>query len=454
MLQLKVGPQGIRGKVGQGLDLQQVIDLACAFATWLAPDRPVVVARDTRPSSPMLTHAVLSALSACGRAVLDAGICPTAVAQHEARLQGAGGAISVTASHNDATWNGLKLFGPGGRVLTSGEGKEILDLWHQGDYDKAPYDRLGAVRDLEDVIDRYLEHVGAVVDRERIADAKLRVVVDACNGAGAMVVPRLFRQLGVELIPISCEPSGRFPHPPDPTAANMEQVAAIVEPVGAHVGFGLSSDCERISLVTDRGVALGTSATLPLVAQQVLGNGGGSQVTVVAGAAVDSRVEQVAREHGARVVRCGVGIQAVVEQMELVEAEIGGEWSGGVALSRVQRAFDGLAVMARLLESVARERGSQQLADRLPVAHTRTAAVPCPVSRAYSAVARLREQATGKVIDRDGLRVEREEGWYYVRVSHTEPVIRIICEAKQPRSADELIDDLTQRIRSVIGDGS
>jgi phosphoglucosamine mutase len=193
------------------------------------------------------------------------------------------------------------------------------------------------------------------------------------------------------------------------------------------------------------------------VAQQVLGSGsveGDSPVTVVAGAAVDSRVEQVARQHGARVVRCGVGIQAVVEQMELVEAEIGGEWSGGVALSHVQRAFDGLAVMARLLESVARERGSQRLADELPVAHTRTTAVPCPVSRAYSAVARLREQATGKVIDRDGLRVELEEGWYYVRVSHTEPVIRIICEARQPRAADELIEDLTQRIRLVIGEGS
>jgi phosphomannomutase len=451
MLQLKVGPQGIRGVVGQGLELGKVIDLVSAFAAWVDRGRALVVTRDTRPSSPMLAHATIAALSAAGCEVLDAGICPTAVAQREAARVDAGGLISITASHNVAAWNGLKLFGAAGCALTSGEGKEVLDLWHQGDYPRAAHDRLGASRDLDDVVDRYLEFLLGRIDVERIAGAGLRVVVDACNGAGAMVLPQLCRALGVELIPINCEPSGSFPHPPDPTAENMGQVAAIMGPVKAHVGFGLSSDCERVSLVTDAGEALGTPATLPLLAQEILASADeGDELTVVAGAAADGRVEQVAAAHGARVVRCGVGLQTVMERVALEEAALGGERSGGVVISAIQPAFDGLAAMVRLLQGVARAGDSRHLAAALPEVHTREAALPCPVNGAYSAVAWLRQQASGRVEDRDGVWVEQEEGWYYVRVSHTEPVIRVVCEARRAEDADELIRSLERQVRTAV----
>jgi phosphomannomutase len=448
MLQLKVGPAGIRGKVDQGLDLGLVIDITSAFATWL--DRgAVLVARDTRPSSPMLVHAVSSALSAAGREVLDAGICPTAAAQAEAARVGAAGALSVTASHNDATWNGLKLFGPAGRVLTSAEGKEMLDVWHQGEYDRMPYDRLGATRDLEDVVEHYVAFLLQRIDRAAVAAARLRVVVDACNGAGAMAVPELCRQLGVELIPISCEPTGEFPHTPDPTAANLAQVAAIMRPVSAQVGFGLSSDCERVSTVTDRGLALGARSSLPLVMEEVLARRPGAQ-TVVASIASDSRVDRVAERHGARVVRCGVGIQAVLEQVDLNDAAVGGEGSGGVAMVDIHPAFDGLAVIARLLERVARDGGSHAMAEALPTVHVRSVQVPCPVGTGYAAVSRMRARATGRVTDLDGVRVDGEGGWYYIRVSHTEPVVRVICEDESAARVDERIQRLRRQLTAAV----
>ena len=451
MLQLKVGPGGVRGKVDQGLELGLVIDMTGAHATWLGAG-PVLVARDTRPSSLMLTHAVTSALSAAGREVLDAGICPTAVAQVEASRAGAAGAICVTASHNDATWNGLKLFGARGRVLTSAEGKEVLDLWHQGEFVKVTHDRLGASRDLDDVVDRYVAFVLQHIDGDAVASAGLRVVVDACNGAGAMVVPELCRQLGVELIPLSCEPTGRFPHPPDPTRANLAQVAAIMRPVGAHVGFGLSSDCERVSMVTDRGEALGTGATLPLVMEEVLRLAEPRDVrdTVVASIALDSRVDRVAERHGARVVRSGVGVQAVVEQMVLTDAVVGGEGSGGVAVPGVNLAFDGLVALGILLQRVAADRGSTPMAAALPEVHVRSAWIPCPVGAGYAAVARLRDQARGRVTDLDGVRVDDEGGWYYVRVSHTEPVVRVICEYDSPARADEQIQLLRRQVAAAV----
>jgi len=449
MLQVKVGPGGVRGIVDQGLDLGLLVDLTGAFATWV-DGGPVLVARDTRPSSPMLAHAVFSALCAAGCEVLDAGICPTGAAQAEAARQGAAGAISVTASHNDASWNGLKLFGEAGRVLSSAEGKEILDLWHQGEYRRMPFDKLGAVRDLEDVAERYVAALLEHIDQDVVARAGLRVVVDACNGAGAMVLPELFRQLRVELIPLSCEPTGQFPHPPDPTAANMAQVAAIVPPVGAQVGFGLSSDCERVSLVTDSGDALGTPATLPLVMEEELSRPDVAGGTVVASIASDSRVDRVAERHGARVVRSGVGVQAVMEQIDLEGAVVGGEGSGGVAISRVQLAFDGLAVLVRLLERVARDSGTGPMASALPAVHLRSAEVPSPVGAGYATVARIRARATGRVTDLDGVRVDVDGGWYYVRVSHTEPVVRILCEEQSASRADERIRALRRQVRAGV----
>ncbi len=453
MRQVKVSPSGIRGRVGQGLELDRVIDLVSAFATWL-DGTPVLIARDTRPSSPMFAAAATAALSAAGCEVLDAGICPTAVAQREAARLGVGGAISVTASHNDVEWNGLKLFGAAGEVLSSAEGSEVLDLWHQGDYRKARHDHLGAIRDLDDVIERYLQDLLRAVDRERIARARLRVVIDAGNGAGAMVVPLLCRRLGVELIPLSCEPSGEFSRHPDPTAANLAQAAAIVRPVGAAVGFGLSSDCERVSLITDRGEALGSGATLPLILLDRPESDGEAEAeqTVVTTICSDSRVERIAERRGdLRVVRSGVGIQAVIERVVAEQAAVGGETSGGVALARFALAFDGLAVMTRLIEQVAAADGSAAaLAAALPTVCFRSAQVPCRVSRAYSTVARLRGQAGGRVTDLDGVRVDLPEGaWYHLRVSHTEPVVRIACEARSNQGADDLLAELVRRTRAA-----
>ena len=448
MRQVKVGPLGIRGTVDGGLVLEQVIELTSAYATWIGGG-VVLVARDTRPSGPMLTSAVAAALSACGCEVRDAGVCTTAVAQFEAARLGAAGMINVTAAHNPVSWNGLKLFGPGGRVLSSAEGREVLDLWHQGEFAHAPHDALGALGEAEDPFAAYLAQLCRWVDRDAIAGAGLRVVIDACNGSGAMVAIPLCEALGVELIPLNCEPSGDFPHLPDPTAANLAQVAAIVQPVGAHAGFGLSSDCERVAMVTNEGVPLGRKATLPLLADHELASAPEPRV-VVAGVACDSRVGRVAGRHAAQVSRCGVGMQEVIGQMQMVRAALGGDNTGGVAIARMHMAHDGLAAMALMMEMVAR-RGARELADSLPVAHVRSLEVPCPMSRAYSAVARVRADAgPDRVTDLDGVRVDLDDGWYHVRVSHTEPVIRIHCEAASEEAAEELVMTLRQQVLAAL----
>jgi phosphomannomutase len=450
MRQVKIGPQGIRGRVDDGLELEQLIDVVSAFATWLEGG-PVLVARDTRPSSPMLGCAVRAALSACGCEVFDAGICPTAVAQFEAQARDLAGVISITGAHNDARWNGLKLFGGGGAVLSSAEGREVLDLWHQDDYLRARTERLGTIHQLGDPFSRYLEALGQWVDVEAIAAAKLRVVVDACNGAGSLLVKDVCHRLGVSLIPISCELGQRFPHTPDPTASNLAHVAAIMEPVEADFGFGFSSDCERVGAVTAEGKPLGRRATLPLTVEHLLERGEGAVGRkVLAGVTCDSRVYRIAERHGAQVVRCGVGVQAVVERMAIEEGLVGGDDSGGVAITDVQLAYDGVAVLALLLEAIAQRGSPQALTDTLPQIFARAATVPCRISSAYSAVARIRERLDpARVEDLDGVRVELDDGWYHVRVSHTEPVIRVTCEASTADLADELLALVSQQVRAA-----
>ena len=449
MRQVKVGPEGIRGRVGKGLDMVQLIDLASAYATWIE-NGPVLIARDTRSSSPMLARAVRAALSAAGCEVLDAGICPTAVGQFEAANRGLAGAITITGAHNDGSWNGLKLFGPAGQILSSAEGREILDIWRQEDFRRARHDELGVVSNLDDPFSNYLARFDDWVDIDEIARADLRVIVDACNGSGAVIVSALCAKLGVELIPVSCEPTGLFPHPPDPTVPNLAQVAAITRPVEAAVGFGLGSDCERVALVTNEGCALGREATLALVVDHLLRTGAPADAAVVAGVNCDSRVIEVAKKHGARVVRCGVGTLAVAERVLLEDAVAGGDNSGGVLVPSLHPAFDGLAMMALLLEAVAQAGNARTLADRLPQVHSLVAVVPCPMSRAYSAVGRIRDRAEGRVSELDGVLVELAEGWYHVRVAHTEPVIRITCEAETKELAHELVTNVRAEVRSAL----
>jgi phosphomannomutase len=448
-MQVKLQPGGLRGKVGRGLDLGQVIDLVSAFGSWLGGE-PVLVTRDTRPSSPMLAHAVLASLSAAGCEALDAGICPTAVAVHEAARLGVSGVVSVTASHNDALWNGLKLYGQSGRALSAREGEEVLDLFHQGEFAKARFDRLGATRLLDDVSDRYVEDLSRWVDRERIARARLRVVIDTCAGSAAMVIPQLCRALGVDLIPLGGEPSGVFAHPPDPTARNLAAVAAIVRPVQARAGFGLSSDGERVSFVGAAGFAPGSEATLPLLAEAL--DGQAAQGPIVAAVTCDSRIDHVAARRGIELVRCGVGATAVLERMAETGAALGGESSGGVALAGFQLAFDGIAAIARMLECLAAGQELEELHARLPVTHVRSLAIPVGLSQAYAALARLREAAEGEVNELDGLRVSVPGGWTFVRVSGTEPVIRVLCEADSEERADDLIRRLGRAIRNQDGE--
>jgi len=438
MRPLKIGISGVRGIVGETLTPELVVSFACAFATNVESGT-ILIARDTRASGRMLSAAVRSALLSCGCRVVDLGVCPTPVLQFETGRSAAAGAIAITASHNRAEWNALKFINADGVALSFEEAEEVLDIYHQRDFVRAPWDKLGTLEDAHGVEERYLDALVDFLDQPAIAAASLRVVVDTCNGATCTIVRHLMDRLGVEAVLINDQPNGLFPHDPEPTPANMEQVASVMVPLKADVGFVLTSDGDRVAVVAETGDALSEEYTLLVVADHTLSRKAG---TVVTNLSTTAALEDIAGNYGGRVVRARVGQGHVVRKSLEENAVLAGEGSGGVALCDFQPAFDALATMGMVLEMLAkRDKRVSEIVASFPRYTMIKQKIPCPPEISYAVVEEVVSGFEPEALDvTDGVRYADADGWVHVRSSATEPLIRIIAESRTAEKAQDLAD--------------
>jgi len=472
---LKIGISGVRGIVGDSITPKLVMDFAAAFGTRVG-GRPVLVGRDTRISGPLLHSAALAALISTGCDVLDLGVCPTPILQYMVPRLKAGGGVSITAGHNDIQWNALAFINEDGMALNPFQGAEVLDIYHLGKFDKVSTDRLGRLRDVALYADEYFDGLRAFLDGGRgpgrrtrpgkqapgewrangsplgggaIAKARPKVVIDACNGAGAPFLEAMARALGFELIPVNHEPNGFFPHDPEPRPRNAQQVVAVIKAVGADAGFLLNSDVSRVSCVTETGESLSEEFTFPLVTAEYLKDRCGPVVTNLS---TSRMVEDVARERGCPLLRTKVGQSYAVQALVQEEGVLAGEGSGGVALAAFQPAFDGFATMGYILQTMAvRGRTISRLAGELPRYHIVKEKIYCPPARIHSVVSEVKKFFRRHEIDAsDGIRVEDKSGWVQVRTSSTEPMIRVIAEDKAKNKARERVDEVSAFIRVLV----
>jgi len=445
---LKIGISGVRGIVGDSMTPKLVMDFAAAFGTYV-DSKPVLVGRDTRISSPMLHAACLASLLSTGCEVLDLGLCPTPVLQYQVRKSKAKGGISITAGHNDIKWNALAFINRDGTYLNPFQGAEVLDIYHLGKFKKVPTDGLGRVRDAEHYADEYFEGLRAFLDAEAIRKARLKVVIDACNGAGANFLEPMACALGFELIPVNNEPNGFFPHDPEPRPRNAQQVVSIMKVVGADIGFLLNSDVSRISIVTETGESLSEEFTFPLVADEYLKDRCGPVVTNFS---TSRMIEDVARSRGCPLVRTKVGQSYVIHSLLHEEAVLAGEGSGGVAFAAFQPAFDGFLTMGFILGTMARQgKTISRLVGELPRYHIVKEKIYCPPARVHSIVSEVKKFFRRHEVDTsDGIRVEDKSGWVQVRASGTEPMIRIIAEDQLKNRARERADEVINFINVLI----
>jgi phosphomannomutase len=442
---LIVSVSGIRGIVGQGLTPQAALAFAAALGAHTGGGR-VVLSRDGRPSGSMLRHAVLAGLTAAGCEVHDLGVAPTPTVGLAVRALGAAGGVQITASHNPAPWNGLKLFGPDGRVLSAAEGRQVQALFEAGAGRTAPWNELGTQQDYRQAEDAHRDRVLELVEVTRIRAAGLRAFLDANGGAGGPLGRRLLKALQVETACHGCDADGFFLHEPEPTADNLREVCPMARHHGAAVGFALDPDADRLALIDETGRYVGEELTLALAVLFRLGRERGP---VVINMSTSRVAEDVAARFGCACHRSAVGEANVVDKMLEVGAVIGGEGNGGVIDPRVglvRDPFIGMGLVLNLMAETGRK--LSELAAELPAYHI----VKDKYNVTGEGLPALFEALTArwpeaKANRLDGLRLDWADRWVHVRPSNTEPIVRVIAEAPRQAEAEGLCREVGTLLR-------
>jgi phosphomannomutase len=439
---LIVSVSGLRGVVGGALTADVAVRYVAAFAATLPPG-PIVIGRDGRSSGPALSAAIVEHLVAAGRDVIDCGPAATPTVGIVVRERAAAGGIQISASHNPAKYNGLKLFSAAGRVLPAAAGREVLARYEAGPTPPAPSNRRGTIERF-DGSTAHVRLVAATVDVAAIRRHRPRVWLDSGHGAGSCVARPLLAHLGCDLVLEGGEPDGLFAHLPEPTAENLAGLLPQIAAVGADIGFFQDPDADRLAIATAAGRYIGEEATLALAVEGVLA---GTRGPVVVNCATSGMTAAIAARHGVPCHVAAVGEANVVDAMLAASAVIGGEGNGGVIDPRVVLVRDSFVAMALVLDRMCAGGTLQRVADlagRLPRMVMRKAKVALSAeTRGPALTAALERVAAafpGARADRlDGLRLDWDGGWLLVRGSNTEPIVRIIAEAADAAAVDEAI---------------
>ncbi|HEY8187868.1 MAG TPA: phosphoglucosamine mutase [Pyrinomonadaceae bacterium] len=445
---LKISISGVRGVIGDSLTPALLTRFAQAFGTYVG-SATIVIGHDPRTSSEMVKQAVIAGLLSSGCRVIDVGMCPVPTIQLLVRHHRAHGGIAITASHNPAEWNALKFIGADGLFLNSGKARELLDIYHQGEYTKVAGSEMREVQEISGAADLHIQKVLEVLGPLPQGKERLRVVLDACNGAGSLVGPKLLETLGVEVIPINVTPNGLFPRPAEPIPENLGDLSAAVKENRANIGFAQDMDADRLAVVSEQGVPIGEDYTLLLATLYVLGKQPGP---VVANLSSTLALQEIANRFGCPLFLTPIGEVNVTEEMQKQNAVIGGEGNGGVIYPRINFARDSLTGMALLLHLMA-ETGQtiSELVKSIPRFSLIKEKLVCPSHKIAAVLRILRHEYANFPLDlRDGVKVTLPVGWFLVRGSNTEPIIRVIAEAQNETTAREIVAGVYGQVQSCI----
>jgi phosphomannomutase len=442
---LIVSVSGIRGIVGEGLTAEAATAFAAALGTYAQGGR-IILSRDGRPSGVVLRHAVLAGLLSAGCEVQDLEVTPTPTCGLAVRRLAAAGGIQITASHNPAQWNGLKLFGSDGMVLPASEGQKIKGLFEARHFRRVSWQGLGKCNECSQAGDWHRDRVLELVGAPRIRARQFRVFLDANGGAGGPLGCRLLEALGCQVISHACEADGSFLHEPEPVLENLREICPRVAEHGAAIGFVLDPDADRLALIDEKGHYIGEELTLALAVLFRLHQEPGPVVVNMSTSRVN---EDIARKFGCRLHRAAVGEANVVEKMREISAVIGGEGNGGVIDPRVGWVRDPFIGMGLVLDLMAAtgKKLSELVAD-LPAYHIVKDKYTVNRDRLPDLFTGLLSRWPDAAVNRvDGLRLDWPDRWVHVRSSNTEPIVRVIAEAPRRDEAERLCRDVGERLR-------
>ncbi|MCX2680159.1 phosphoglucosamine mutase [Galbibacter sp. EGI 63066] len=451
---------GIRGTIGgkteENLTPLDAVKFAAAYGLWLKEQTKkekltVVIGRDARLSGEMIQNLVSSTLIGLGIDVIDLGLSTTPTVEIAVPLEKADGGIILTASHNPKQWNALKLLNSKGEFLNGEEGKKILKIAEKEDFSFAEVDELGKITINDSYIDIHIDEVLdlPLVDAEKIKAAKFKIVVDGVNSTGGIAIPKLLKELGVEVVELYCEPNGQFPHNPEPLKEHLSDICELVVKEKADLGIVVDPDVDRLAFITNEGEMFGEEYTLVACADYVLGKTKGNTVSNMSSSRA---LRDVTEKHGGTYEASAVGEVNVVTLMKTNKAIIGGEGNGGIIYPESHYGRDALVGVGLFLTHLA-EKGISvsELRAGYPSYFMSKKKIALTPSLDVDAILKAIEEkyANENLTTVDGVKIDFPENWVHLRKSNTEPIIRIYTEAKSQKEADSLADKFIAEIKEI-----
>jgi len=441
---LMISVAGIRGVVGTSLTSDLALKFAAAFGTFTGGG-PIVLGRDSRLSGPVIEKAVEAGLRSVGCDVVKIGIVPTPTVQLMTKLLRAKGGIAITASHNPPQWNALKFVSGGGLFLSREQGQKVIAIFQQGAFGYKRFDRMGSVKKYPTAVEEHVEKILnlSFLDVNAVRQKNFRVVVDTCHGAGGPIFSLLLKKLGCRVTSLHNDANGKFSRPIEPLAKNLGELEKAVLANQADAGFATDADVDRLSIVSETGRAVGEEYSLALAAGFMFSC---QKTKAVTNLSTSRMIDEVAARHRTSVVRTPVGEANVVAAMKRHKAKIGGEGNGGIILPELNYARDASAGMALILQLMAeRDLPLSQIAAELPKYHMiKTTLTVKDPKKFLAGTAKLFSRC--RVDKSDGMKFIWPEAWVHVRASGTEPIVRVIAEAADERTAGDMIN----RAKSIL----
>ncbi|WP_437395355.1 phosphoglucosamine mutase [Flagellimonas lutimaris] len=453
---------GIRGTIGgntnDNLTPVDAVKFAAAYGSWLKTysekeKLKVVIGRDARLSGEMIQNLVVSTLVGLGIDVIDLGLSTTPTVEIAVPLEKADGGIILTASHNPKQWNALKLLDEKGEFLDAEQGAKILALAEKEDFNFAEVDDLGEIIKNDSYIDIHIDEVLELplVDAETIKKAGFKVVVDGVNSTGGIAIPKLLEELGVEVVKLYCDPTGHFPHNPEPLKEHLGDISKKVVEEKADFGIVVDPDVDRLAFISNDGEMFGEEYTLVACADYVLSKTKGNTVSNLSSSRA---LRDVTEKHGGTYEAAAVGEVNVVTKMKANNAIIGGEGNGGIIYPESHYGRDALVGTALFLMLMAEKGGTvAELRASYPSYFMSKKKIQLtPELDVDALLDAMHNKYKGEEVSTiDGVKIDFPENWVHLRKSNTEPIIRIYTEAKSQDEADGLADRIIGEIKEVAG---
>ena len=445
---------GIRGTIGgvQGENLTpiDIVKFTTAFVRVVQQKRNtekvcIVIGRDARQSGQMVSNLVSGTLIGMGADVIDVGLSTTPTVEMEVVYHKADGGMIITASHNPAQWNALKLLNATGEFFSAEDGELVLQLSEETQTVYTEISKIGAYTEYENAIERHIEKIKTLplVDTKAIAEAGFKIAIDCVNSTGGIALPKLLKELGVnEIHELHCTPNGKFPHNPEPLPEHLTDLSNYIKQHAIDVGFVVDPDVDRLAIVKENGEMFGEEYTLVAVSDYVLQHTAGNTVSNLSST---QALKVITEQFDCQYFASAVGEVNVVEKMKACKAVIGGEGNGGVIYPELHYGRDALVGIALFLTHLAKSKLTvSQLRNKYPDFYISKNKIELnPDTDTDALFSAIKDKYKNQpVIDIDGIRIDFENEWVQLRKSNTEPIVRIYAESDSMQKANQLAEKI------------